>query len=221
MAAASGTMQVVGNSRVSRIAKPTLPLYTMSQPPPFTQPVGQPPYPLRPFVMPSSTVQISSDHLSSIRLWVFDFDGVMTDNRVLVFDDGHEAVFCNRGDGLGLDMMRAAGCQMLILSTERNVVVARRAEKLKLPVLHGSSDKLATLRGYCDEREIDLDRVAFVGNDLNDLSVMRAVGLRLCPADAHPIILDLAHCILDRRGGEGVIRALADALFPSLKGDAS
>jgi len=147
-----------------------------------------------------------------IHLIAFDFDGVFTDNRVLTLQDGTEAVFCNRSDGLGIEMIRRLGIPMLILSTEANPVVRARARKIRLEVNQGLKDKKSFLQKYCERRGYHLNHVAYVGNDVNDLEVMQAVGWPLCPLDAHPKIKRVSKLIIDKKGGQGVIRRLADIL---------
>ena len=149
----------------------------------------------------------------SPKLIVFDFDGVLTDNRVLVFDDGREAVLCNRADGLAFDLFRRMGIPTLILSTERHPVVAARARKLKVPCLHGIGDKKTVLQEYCREKAVRLENVLYVGNDLNDLRAMRMVGHRACPSDAHPKVHSICQTVLQSRGGEGVARELAEKVM--------
>jgi N-acylneuraminate cytidylyltransferase len=155
-----------------------------------------------------------------IDLLVFDFDGVLTDNRVIVAEDGTESVVCNRADGLAFDMLRAAGLPVLILSTERNRVVAARAAKLKAPVLQAVGDKAHTLVEHCRQGGIDLRRVAFVGNDLNDVAVMRVVGFPIAVADSHPNARAAASLVLATRGGDGVARELAEKLLALPYGEA-
>ncbi len=142
-------------------------------------------------------------------LVVFDFDGVLTDNRVLVMQDGQEAVFCNRADGLAFDMFRAKGLPALILSTETNPVVAARGLKLKIPVVQGVADKGVAIEMICRERGIDLARTMFVGNDVNDLPAMARVGLPVAVSDAHPAVKANARHVLVTRGGDGVAREIA------------
>lgn len=151
-----------------------------------------------------------SDFGKDIALIVFDFDGVLTDNRVLVMDDGREAVFCNRADGLAFDMFRQERLPVIILSTERNPVVAARAKKLQVPCLQAIEDKAAALRDYCDKAAIALDRVAFVGNDLNDVEVMKLVGFPIAVADAHSAAKAVARKVLTTKGGDGVAREIAE-----------
>ena len=146
-------------------------------------------------------------------LLVYDFDGVMTDNRVLVFQDGTEAVFANRADGWGVEQLRKAGFRQIILSTETNLVVSARATKLQIEVLQGRDDKARDLSDYCQSQSIDLARVLFVGNDVNDLTAMRLVGYPVAPADAHPKVLAIAKHVTQARGGEGVIKEISEWLL--------
>lgn len=149
----------------------------------------------------------------NVGLIVYDFDGVMTDNRVIVFQDGTEAVIVNRADGLGVDRLRTLGIPQLILSTETNPVVKARAAKLGLEVIASCKDKKIALKNYCDQNEYELQKVLYVGNDLNDLKVMEIVGFPVAPADAHPDIKSLAKLVTKAKGGEGVIREISDFLI--------
>lgn len=149
---------------------------------------------------------------SALDLLVYDFDGVMTDNRVQIDQTGSESVACNRADGLGVDQIRTLGLPQIILSTETNPVVRARADKLKLFLLQGVQDKRHALVEYCAQKGYALDRVLYVGNDVNDLTAMQVVGYKVCPADAHPTIRNLATWVVSARGGEGVIREIADRI---------
>lgn len=146
-------------------------------------------------------------------LIVYDFDGVMTDNRVLVLQDGNEAVLTNRADGWGIGQLKKAGFTQIILSTETNPVVSARAKKLGLEVLQGSGDKRSDLAAYCEARNIALDRVLYVGNDVNDLEAMKTVGFPVAPADAHAEVLAMAKYVTKARGGEGVVKELSEVLL--------
>lgn len=143
-----------------------------------------------------------------IDLIVYDFDGVMTDNRVTVCEDGKESVVVHRGDGLGVSKLRELGLQQMILSTEQNPVVRARAKKLKLEIIHGVDDKRQTLLKYLKEHDISPDRVLYIGNDVNDLACMLSVGFRGCPADAEPEILQICQWVSSKNGGYGVIREI-------------
>ena len=146
----------------------------------------------------------------TIKLMVYDFDGVMTDNRALQLQNGTEAVWVNRADGWGVDQFRKMNIRQLIISTETNAVVAARAKKLKIEVIHGSGDKKADLLEYCKKMQIELSDVLYVGNDVNDLEAMRMVGFPIAPADAHPSIIAIAKHITHAKGGEGVIKELSE-----------
>jgi N-acylneuraminate cytidylyltransferase len=156
---------------------------------------------------------IDTARFARVRALVMDFDGVFTDNHVLVFDDGGEAVLCNRADGLAFDLFRREGIPTLILSTEKHPVVAARAKKLKVPCLQGIGDKKTALQKYCRKEGIRLEDVLYVGNDLNDLRAMRIVGHRVCPADAHPEVRAICQTVLQSRGGEGVAREVAEKVM--------
>lgn len=151
--------------------------------------------------------------VNDIDLIAFDFDGVLTDNHVYVFDNGIEAVRCNRADGLGFDWLRQQGMKTLIISTEKNPVVQRRAAKLKITALNGLENKVIALRDYCEKHAILLANVIFVGNDINDLAVMRTVGYPIAVADAHPAVKAVASYVLKTKGGEGVVRELVETLW--------
>lgn len=144
---------------------------------------------------------------------VFDFDGVFTDNRVLVHQDGAEAVLCDRGDGLRLPEVRARGIHLLVLSAETNPVVQSRCRKLQVECVQGVRDKSTTLMEILRERKIAASAVAFVANDINDLACVRAVGCGIAVADAHPEVKAAAHIVLSRRGGDGAVREVCDLIL--------
>jgi len=150
--------------------------------------------------------------MNLIKLIAYDFDGVMTDNKVYVDKHGNEMVQVNRADGLGISEIRKLGIQQIILSTETNTVVSARAKKLDLFCLQGVDNKAQALTEYCNVHQISLSDVAYVGNDSNDLEVMKLVGTTFCPADAHTSIKEITQFILSSKGGEGVSREIFDQL---------
>lgn len=152
---------------------------------------------------------------------VFDFDGVFTDNRVLVLEDGREAVVCDRGDGMGLGMLKESGIPILVLSKEINSVVQARCDKLDLECRHGINDKLSVLGEWCAQKGIALSEVVYVGNDVNDLECLGAVGCGVVPSDAHPKAAAAARVILTAPGGRGAVRELADLVIDNAKRDSS
>ncbi|GLW44924.1 transferase [Streptomyces sp. NBRC 14336] len=148
---------------------------------------------------------------------VLDFDGTQTDDRVLIDADGREFVSVHRGDGLGIAALRQAGLRMLILSTEQNPVVAARARKLKIPVLHGVDRKDLALKQWCEEQGIAPERVLYVGNDVNDLPCFALVGWPVAVASAHDVVRGAARAVTTVPGGDGAIREIAGwILGPSL-----
>ena len=146
---------------------------------------------------------------------VTDFDGVHTDDTVLVGQSGEEFVTVSRADGMGVSRLRAAGIPVLILSTEANPVVSTRARKLGVDVAQGSADKAATLTAWAAERGIALDRIAYLGNDVNDLGCLELVGWPVAVPEAHPRVLAAARVVLASPGGDGAVRELADAVLHS------
>lgn len=151
--------------------------------------------------------------LGEVKLFVFDFDGVMTDNRVLVSETGEESVYCHRGDGHGIKLLRSAGVEMVILSTEENRVVSARANKLNLNCVQGVGDKLPRLKQLADDLNIKSKNIAYVGNDINDLQCMDWVGLAIAVNDAEPEICEVAEIITKKPGGQGAIREIARLYF--------
>jgi YrbI family 3-deoxy-D-manno-octulosonate 8-phosphate phosphatase len=147
---------------------------------------------------------------------VFDFDGVLTDNLVQVDQTGRESVTCSRGDGLGLSELRARAVPLLVLSKEQNPVVAARCQKLQIPFLQGIDAKLPALREYCDKHGFAMERVVYVGNDVNDLECLAAVGCGVAVADAHPEAKRHARLILTAAGGRGAVRELCDLVIEQL-----
>jgi N-acylneuraminate cytidylyltransferase len=144
---------------------------------------------------------------------VTDFDGVHTDDRVIVDPDGREAVTTSRSDGAGVAALRSAGIPLLILSKETNPVVTARARKLGVEVLQGIDDKASALIEWARAAGISLERIAYVGNDLNDLGVMALVGWPVAVADARPEVAIAARVILESRGGYGAVRETADRVL--------
>ncbi|GFN06593.1 hypothetical protein Smic_51490 [Streptomyces microflavus] len=133
--------------------------------------------------------------LADVDAVVLDFDGTQTDDRVMVDSDGRETVAVHRGDGLGIAALRKAGVPLLILSTEQNPVVAARARKLQVPVLHGIDRKDEALKQWCDEQNIAPDRVLYVGNDVNDLGCFALAGWPVAVGSAHDSVRAAARAV--------------------------
>jgi 3-deoxy-D-manno-octulosonate 8-phosphate phosphatase (KDO 8-P phosphatase) len=150
--------------------------------------------------------------LKDIDLVVYDFDGVMTDNTAFVDEDGKESVRVNRGDGLAVSLFRKKGIRQIILSTETNSVVQRRAEKLKIENYNNVENKKDFLLTFVKDHKVSLNKVLYLGNDINDLEAMKIVGIPVCPNDAFPEIKAISKIVLEKDGGFGVVRNLYDLL---------
>ncbi len=158
-----------------------------------------------------------------IHTLVFDFDGVFTDNKVWVDQDGRESVRCDRSDGLAFDMLRRYqrktgwSCQYFILSKESNSVVFARANKLKIDCKFGVKDKLEYLIEYFSDNpggvESAFRGLAYLGNDVNDIPVMRRAGFPVAPSDAHVMVREVAVRVYPQKGGEGFVRAFIEDLL--------
>jgi YrbI family 3-deoxy-D-manno-octulosonate 8-phosphate phosphatase len=147
-----------------------------------------------------------------VRVVVFDFDGVFTDNTVYVSQDGIESVRCWRSDGLGIAKLKQAGLDTVIVSTETNPVVSVRSRKLGMRCVQGCDDKLSAVRALAAEYGVTLDDVAFVGNDINDLACLEAVGLPIVVQDAHHDVLATARYRTTAPGGRGAVREVCDRI---------
>ena len=147
-------------------------------------------------------------NLLSVKLLIYDCDGVLTDNRVLVDETGKESVFFHRGDGYGIQMLKQMGIKQMIISTEQNSVVERRAEKLSIDIIHAVEDKRIEVIRCCRKCGISTEQAMFIGNDLNDFDAMKTTGFCGCPQDAEPEIKEISHWVSTKAGGHGVIREL-------------
>ncbi len=152
--------------------------------------------------------------LSGVRLLVLDFDGVMTDDRVIVREDGTESVLCHRGDGFGLELLQKRGeFEVAVLSKENNPVVAARCKKLGILCHQGYDKKLPQLEALAAERGLGPSAVAYVGNDLNDLEPMAWCGVAIAVADARAEVRRAAAYVTRRPGGHGAVREVCDLLL--------
>lgn len=150
--------------------------------------------------------------ICKIKALITDFDGVHTDGTVIVSEDGHESVRCNRRDGMGVEMAKKKGLSVLILSKEKNRVVEMRAKKLGVDCIHGSDDKLSVLSGWLKSNQLHWDEIAYVGDDINDLDCLQLAGLSICPADAVERVQRCSDLRLESVGGAGCIREIVDYL---------
>ena len=162
---------------------------------------------------------ISNVDLNGIKKIIFDFDGVFTDNTVLIDSKGREFLRFSKLDSLGLDIFKnfvsnhKLEIELVVISQEKNPIVRARCKKLHLQCYQGISDKLTFI-----SHELDLAENSYIcfGNDLNDLGAMSKAKISLAPEDAHYRIKEIASVIIDRRGGEGFVRAGLEWLMNSV-----
>lgn len=145
-----------------------------------------------------------------IKLIVFDFDGVFTNNKVYIDEEGREYIRCDRGDGMGVSLLKKRDIQLMILSTESNPIVQQRAKKLGIQAFNNVEDKLSFLKKYVKELKLDFSNVCYVGNDVNDKECLAWSGISVVPADAHDSVKSIANINLKKNGGEGAVREFCD-----------
>jgi YrbI family 3-deoxy-D-manno-octulosonate 8-phosphate phosphatase len=157
--------------------------------------------------------------LQRIRLFATDVDGVLTDAGMYYSESGDEWKKFNTRDGMGIKLLQKAGLITAIVTQERTRLVARRAEKLAIPELHqGVMDKLSVIRDMAIRHGISLQQVAYIGDDVNDIEALKAVGLSAAPADGLPQVLKVVDYVCRQKGGEGAVRELAEMILLSRPG---
>lgn len=160
----------------------------------------------------SFTAKPQTPPVTKVRAVVTDFDGVHTDDKVTIAQDGQELVRCSRADGMGIEILRDRKLHLLILSREQNPIVRARAAKLKMEIQHHVLDKLPALDAWRLVNGLEWSEIVYIGNDINDIECMQLCGLSFSPADAHDSARGVANIVLTRNGGDGAIREMADYL---------
>ena len=145
-----------------------------------------------------------------IKLIVSDFDGVMTDDKLYLDENGNESVRLNRSDGLAIICFLKNNIKVIVISSEKNTVVKKRCEKLKIECFQGMESKLDTLLEYCSKNSINNNELIYIGNDINDLEIINYTKFSMCPDDANTAIKKASSMILKTAGGDGVIREILD-----------
>ena len=152
--------------------------------------------------------------LAAIRLVGFDVDGVLTDGRIIIDDEGRETKnFCSR-DGLGLRILRRAGLDVVLITGRERRLLEIRARDLGISEIHqGIEDKWTVLENVLKRKNLSPQEAAFAGDDLIDLPVLTRVGLALAPADAVPEVLAVAHFVAQAPGGRGAVRQMIEFIL--------
>ena len=141
-------------------------------------------------------------------------DGVLTDAGMYYSESGEELKKFNTRDGMGIKLLQRAGLITALVTMEETKLVARRAEKLAIPEVHqGARDKLAVMREMVARHGLTLQQVAYIGDDVNDLEVLNAVGFSAAPADALPAVRNAVDYVCRQKGGEGAVREVADLIL--------
>lgn len=156
--------------------------------------------------------------IRKIKLFAVDFDGVFTDNRVFIDEDGRESVVCDRSDSLGLKMLmeKRPDITVIVISKETNNVVKARCDKLRIACRTGIDDKLTTFKEITAQANLDPKQVAYMGNDVNDLECITFAGIGVAVADSDPKVLAVADYITRKKGGRGAIREFIDIILTEI-----
>lgn len=150
----------------------------------------------------------------NIKLVGTDIDGVWTDARMYYTADGDMMKSFSTYDGMGVQLLRESGIPLIIITGENTEIVARRAKKLGIDrVFQGENEKLKRLKEVCVELDINLDEVAYIGDDVNDLDVLRAVGLSAMPPNSPILDQFNPDHITNRSGGDGAFRDFVDFIL--------
>ena len=151
--------------------------------------------------------------LERVKLAIFDFDGVFTDNLVYISELGIESVLCCRSDGIGISRISSIGIMSYVISSESNPVVKKRCEKLNISLLQGVDNKQNAVLKICDKFKIKPEECMFLGNDINDIPALRIVGIPVAVADSYPEILENVIYTTSKKGGRGAVREICDMIF--------
>ncbi len=149
-----------------------------------------------------------------VRALVLDVDGVLTDGRLWYLPTGEEAKVFHVRDGLGLQLVMAAGCEVAIISGRDSRAVRQRCAELGVKhAFLGVEDKVATLDGLLDTLDLDDDEIAYVGDDLPDIPLLGRAGIGFAVADAAPEVRAVAHVVLRSNGGQGAVREACERIL--------
>ena len=161
------------------------------------------------------------EKLKDIKLLAMDFDGVLTDNKVFIDEDGKEMVICDRSDSLGIKMLRKEKKEIgiIVISKETSKVVKARCEKLHIEHLTGIDDKLDALKGIIEKKKLKFENVAYIGNDVNDIECIQNSGIGVAVADSANKVLQVADIVTTKKGGNGAVREFIDMLLHLNRGN--
>lgn len=151
---------------------------------------------------------------NNIKIFLSDCDGVLTDSGMYYFEDGNEAKKFNTRDGMGFKILREKNIKIGIITGENTNIVKARAKKLKMDILFtGVSNKGKVLDEICDTYKVSYEEIAYVGDDINDIDILKKVKMSFCPRDAHKEVKKKTRYVTKSKGGQGVIREIVDKFF--------
>ena len=155
------------------------------------------------------------EKLKEIRLLAMDFDGVLTDNKVFIDENGKEMVVCDRSDSLGINMLRKEkkDVDIIVISKETSKVVKARCDKLRLDYITGIDDKLEALKRIVEKKNLGFENVAYIGNDVNDIECIQNSGIGVAVSDSVNQVLQVADIVTTKKGGHGAVREFCDMLL--------
>ena len=152
--------------------------------------------------------------LKGIKLLILDVDGVLTDGCIIYNDNGVETKAFNVKDGLGIKLLMEAGINLCVTTGRRSSALNKRCKNLGIDhIFDGVSDKLATLDLILEKTGASTTEVAFIGDDLPDLALMKVVGLSIAVADAHKTVIENADMVTSAKGGNGAVREICEAIL--------
>jgi 3-deoxy-D-manno-octulosonate 8-phosphate phosphatase (KDO 8-P phosphatase) len=152
--------------------------------------------------------------LKRIRLFATDVDGVLTDAGMYYSESGDEMKKFNTRDGMGIKLLQRAGIITAIVTQERTKLVAWRGEKLTIPEVHqGVMDKLSLVRDMAERHGLSMEQVAYIGDDVNDVATLEAVGFSATPADGMPQAVAVVDYVCEKKGGEGAVREIIEMIL--------
>lgn len=154
------------------------------------------------------------ERFGRIRIVIMDVDGVLTDGAMYYAEHGDELKRFHTRDGVGIRLLHESGIATALVTGEQTTMVARRAAKLRIAEVHqGVQDKWATVASLLARHGLSPSQACFIGDDVGDLEALRGVGLAIAVADAIPAVLETAHYVTQRRGGEGAVREVCDLIL--------
>ena len=159
---------------------------------------------------------ITLSEIEKLKIIFFDFDGVFTDNKVLVSENGEESVFCHRGDGIGLNQLLERGFDLYVISSEINPLVKKRCEKLKINCIHSVENKGNIIKSILKSKFLKKENSAFLGNDINDIPAFQNASLTIGVNDRNPLIDDYISYLTHKSGGNGAVREVCDKIMSLL-----